>query len=127
MHLIRALHTGTVTGVVAWKLAALAILPAAFCCQAVLAADGQPACCDGKDHGDYCPLNQPDRNGSPDGPQLQTCASPDDALLGLLGLTGFTPETADPQVTLDAGGRAVPSTYPTSTLDLEPVAPPPRA
>lgn len=127
MRLVRALRTGTVTGVIAWKLAALALLPAAFCCQAVLAADGTPACCSGKDHGDFCPLMQAAPAGPQDTPRLETCESPDDALMGLLSLTGFTPETAAPQAGLDESGRAIPSTYSTSSPDRGPLAPPPRA
>ena len=127
MRLVRALRTGTVTGVIVWKLAALALLPAAFCCQAVLAADGTLPCCSGKDHGDYCPLKQATPAGSHDTPRLQTCESFDDALLGLLGLTGFTPETADPQTGLDESGLAFLSTYSASSLDQGPLAPPPRA
>ena len=118
---------GTVTAVIAWKLAALALLPAAFCCQAVLAADGTLACCSGKDHGDYCPLKQAARNAPQDTPELQTCESFDDALIGLLSLTGFTPETSDPQAGLSASGRAFQSTYSTAALDAAPLSPPPRA
>ena len=127
MRLVRALRTGTVTGVIAWKLAALALLPAAFCCQAMLAAGGALPCCSGDGHGDYCPLKQAAPAAPQDGPKLQTCESPGDALLGLLSLTGFTPETSDPQTRLAESGRAVQSTYSTSSLAQEPLAPPPRA
>lgn len=127
MRVVRALRTGTVTGVVAWKLATLALLPAAFCCQAVLAADGPRACCNGKDHGDFCPLKQPDRSGAPDGPQLEACESFEDALIGLLSLTGFTPETSELQASLDAGDRIAAVANSAIALDRAPPLPPPRA
>lgn len=127
MHLVRTLRTGTVTGVIAWKLTALALLPAAFCCQAVLAADGGRACCEGKDHGDFCPLDRADRGKAPDGPGMETCESLDDALIGLLSLTGFTPETPDPQAALDAGSRFTPAGSSVIDLDRAPPPPPPRA
>ena len=128
MHLVRALRTGTVTGVIVWKLAALALLPAAFCCQAVLdAGDGARACCDGKDHGDFCPLSKSTPSVPSDGPRLQTCESLDDALLGLLSLTGFTPESAETQAELAASGRTLPVADSANSLDHTPPSPPPRA
>ena len=128
MHVVRTLRTGTVTGVIVWKLAALALLPAAFCCQAVLnAEDGSRACCAGKDHGDFCPLSESSRSGPADGPRLQACESFDDALLGLLGLTGFTPESSDLQPGLAASGRSVPVADSALSFDRTPPSPPPRA
>ena len=128
MHLVRALRTGTVTGVIVWKLVALALLPAAFCCQAVLNADGGGrACCDGKEHGDFCPLSKSRGSGPSDVPQLQTCDSLDDALLGLLSLTGFTPESAEAQAELAASGRTTPVADSANSLDRAPPSPPPRA
>ena len=49
MRSVRALRSGAIAAVIAWKLAALALLPAALCCQAVMAADDTavPACCEG--------------------------------------------------------------------------------
>ena len=88
----RTLRTATVTAVIAWKLVVLALLPAAFCCQAVLDGGGRP-CCEGKDHGDFCPL-KPTRSAAPDGPRMQTCDSFDSALIGLLSLTGVVRGTA---------------------------------
>ena len=75
MRSVRALRTGTAAAVIAWKRAALAALPAAFCCQAVLdAGGGGRPCCEGKDHGDSCPLNRTARSGASDGPRMQTRA-----------------------------------------------------
>lgn len=125
MRSVRTLRTGTVAGVIAWKLAALALLPAAFCCQAVL-ADGALPCCEGRDHGDFCPLNRADPAGASDADRLQACESFDDALLGLLGLTGFTPEppaTATPPAASGLLARRAHSPVP---LDHTPPSPPPR-
>ena len=128
MHLVRTLRTGAATGVIAWKLIALALLPAAFCCQAMLAADGTLACCKGTDHGAYCPLQQAARDASShDGPQLQTCETSDDALLGLLSLTGFTPESAAPLASLDVGAVQPPAGDSGASLHPTPPSPPPRA
>lgn len=127
MHLVRAFRNGTVAGVIAWKLVALALLPAAFCCQAVLAADGSLACCKGTDHGAYCPLKQASRGGPQDTPQLQTCETSDDALLGLLSLTGFTPEAAEPLASLDAGALLPAAAAYAASFDRIPPSPPPRA
>lgn len=127
MHLVRALRTATVTGVIAWKLVALALLPAAFCCQAVLDADGAArACCNGKDHGDYCPLSKSMPSGPSDSPQLQTCTSLDDALLGLLSLTGFTPESTELHSRLAESGRTMPVTSFAISFEHAPPSPPPR-
>lgn len=127
MRSVRTLRTGTVAGVIAWKLAALALLPAAFCCQAVLADSGRALpCCEGRDHGDFCPLNRADRTDASDAARLQTCESFDDALIGLLGLTGFTPEpptTATPPAASGLLARGAHSVVP---LDHTPPSPPPR-
>lgn len=94
---MRALRTRTVVAVLAWKLAALALLPAALCCRAVLVADssGTPACCEGGDHGAMCPLKRAAQSaaGAEEGqPRMLGCGSLEDALRGLLSLTGFTPD-----------------------------------
>ena len=105
MRSVRTLRTGTVTAVIAWKLTVLALLPAALCCRAAMAADGTavPACCEGGEHGAMCPLKRghADETDTPRGqPRMTGCNSLDDALIGLLGLTGFTPDSfelaADP-------------------------------
>ena len=128
MRSVRTLRTGTVAAVVVWKLAALALLPAAFCCQAVLAADGgvRP-CCEGRDHGDFCPLKRATHPGTPDGSRLQTCDSFDDALIGLLSLTGFTPESSARPPAPDASGRPVQTGNPVTPFHHTPPSPPPRA
>ena len=127
MRSVRTLRTGTVAGVIAWKLAALALLPAAFCCQAVL-ADGGGAlpCCEGRDHGDFCPLNRADRDGASDADRLQACESFDDALLGLLGLTGFTPEPPATATPPAASGLLARHAHAPVPLDHTPPSPPPR-
>ena len=127
MYFVRALRTGTVTGVIVWKLVALALLPAAFCCQAVLNADGGGrACCEGKDHGDFCPLSKNTRSGPSDSPQLQTCESLDDALLGLLSLTGFTPESTELPSHLAVSGPVMAVTSFAISFEHTPPSPPPR-
>ena len=127
MRSVRTLRTGTVA-VVAWKLAALALLPAAFCCQAVLAGDGGALpCCEGKDHGDFCPLKRAAHPGASDGPRMQTCDSFDDALIGLLSLTGFTPESSARPPAPDASGRSVQTGNPVTPFPHAPPSPPPRA
>lgn len=101
MRTVRTFRTGTVVAVIAWKLSALALLPAALCCRAVMmtADDGAgpaPACCAGGEHGAACPM----KRAAPDGdaeaqesrPRMAGCDSLDDALVGLFGLTGFTPD-----------------------------------
>ena len=128
MRSVRTLRTGTVAAVVVWKLAALALLPAAFCCQAVLAADGgvRP-CCEGRDHGDFCPLKRAAHPGASDGPRLQTCDAFDDALIGLLSLTGFTPESSARPPAPEANGRPVQTGNPVTPFPHAPPSPPPRA
>lgn len=132
MRSVRISRAGTVAAVIAWKLTVLALLPAALCCRAAITADGASvaACCEGGEHGAMCPLKRghADETDPPrDQPRMAGCDSLDDALIGLLGLTGFTPDsfelTADPA----AAGRVG---------DLRPAAdsfvgllgpPPPRA
>ena len=94
---MRVLRTRTVVAVLAWKLAALALLPAALCCRAVLVADGSatPVCCEGGEHGSMCPLKRAAESATDAGedqPRMMGCGSLEDALLGLLNLTGFTPD-----------------------------------
>lgn len=125
MRSVRTLRTGTVAGVIAWKLAALALLPAAFCCQAVLADGGRP-CCEERDHGDFCPLNRADPAGASDADRLQACESFDDALLGLLGLTGFTPEPPATATPPAASGLLARRDHSLVPLDHTPPSPPPR-
>lgn len=105
MRSVRTFRTGTVAAVIAWKLAALALLPAALCCQAVMIADGTAvaACCEGGEHGAMCPMKRgrtEQAGAAEDQPRMVGCNSLDDALIGLLGLTGFTPDafelSADP-------------------------------
>lgn len=129
---VRTLRTGTVAAVIAWKLAALTLLPAALCCQAVMVAEGSaaPACCEGGEHGAMCPMKRAasnDQRARESQPRMVGCDSLDDALLGLLNLTGFTPDafewTAGP-------GLLEPVTdtrYPASSLTGAPSPPPPRA
>ena len=95
-----SLRTGAVVAVVAWKLAALALLPAALCCRAVLTAGGAavPACCEGGEHGAACPMKRAgteETGAAPDQPRMAGCDSPDDALIALLSLTGFTTDSFD--------------------------------
>ncbi len=129
---MRALRTRTVVAVLAWKLAALALLPAALCCRAMLVADGgaMPACCEGGDHGAMCPLKRAAQSAAEseeDRPRMVGCGSLEDALLGLLSLTGFTPdETARPAAPAAIGLLAAAGDSATS-FALTPPSPPPRA
>lgn len=134
MRSVRTFHTGTVAAVIAWKLVALALLPAALCCQAVMVADGtaMPACCEGGEHGAMCPMKRAAGNESAgaaaeDQQRMVGCKSLDDALVGLLGLAGFTPDvfelSADPAHTdrvTDIRDAAV-------SFARSPSPPPPRA
>ncbi len=126
MRSVRTFRTGTAAAVIAWKLAVLALLPAAFCCQAVLDGGVRP-CCEGNDHGDFCPLKRAAPSGAADGPRMQTCESFDDALMGLLSLTGFTPESSAPPPAPDASGRPMQTGNPATPLQHAPPSPPPRA
>lgn len=134
MRSVRTLRTGTVAVVMAWKLAALALLPVAFCCQAAMAAaDGAVhACCEGGEHGALCPMKRTgrdDRDADPqDGrPRLVGCDSLDDALVGLLGLTGFTPGAVGWTAGLDPLERLAEARSAAASPAGAPSHPPPRA
>lgn len=134
---LRNLRTGAIAGVIAWKLTALALLPAALCCQAVMDPGAPLACCEGESHGAMCPMEKsPNRAADPsdetntDEPaqaRMIGCNTLDDALIGLVSLTGFTPDAfalaADPAVT----GRVVPTHDAAASISGDPHAPPPRA
>ena len=110
MRSVRPFRTGTVAAVIAWKLAVLALLPAALCCRAAMAADGTavPACCEGGEHGAMCPLQRghaDETDPPPDQPRMAGCNDLDDALIGLLGLTGFTPDSFELTTDPAAAGR----------------------
>ena len=115
MRPVRSSRTGTVAAVIAWKLTVLALLPVALCCRAAMAGDGTavPACCEGGEHGAMCPLKRghADDEATPplDQPRMAGCNTLDDALVGLLGLAGFTPDafelTADPAAAGRVGDR----------------------
>lgn len=129
----RTFRTGTVAAVIAWKLVALALLPAALCCQAMMVADGTTgvsACCGGGEHGAMCPMKRAGRTDEQDtardAPRMIGCNSLDDALVGLLNLTGFTPDafewTAGPALL----ERITETRYRTVALAGAPPPPPPR-
>ncbi len=124
----RTFHTRTVAAVIAWKLAALALLPAAFCCHAMFHAEGgvRP-CCEGTHRGDFCPLERAAEATDPDIPRLQTCDSFDDALIGLLSQTGFTPESSAPPPAPVASSRLPQAGQLVTPCYHTPPAPPPRA
>ncbi len=120
MRSVRPFRTGTVAAVIAWKLTVLALLPAALCCRAAMAADGTAAhaCCEGGEHGAMCPLklgHDDETDPPPEQPRMAGCNAFDDALIGLLGLAGFTPDsfelTADPAAAgrVADGGQAADS------------------
>ena len=137
MRSLRNLRAGTVAGVIAWKLTALALLPVALCCQAAMDPAAPLACCEGEDHGTMCPMDKsPNRAADPSGhphtgeagqARMIGCSSLDDALVGLVSLTGFTPDAftlaANPAVT----GRVVPTHDAAVSFAGIPHAPPPRA
>ena len=129
---MRTLRTRTVVAVLAWKLTALALLPAALCCRAVLVADdsAMPACCEGGDHGAMCPLKrapQPAPETEEDRQRMEGCGSLEDALLGLLSLTGFTPdEPARPAAPAALGLLSSPGES-AASFARTPPSPPPRA
>ena len=133
MRAVRTFRTGTVAAVIAWKLAALAVLPAALCCQAVMVADGAavPACCEGGEHGAMCPMKPGGRTEETDAtrgqPRMIGCSSFDDALLGLLSLTGFTPDALEWTVGPGRLERIVQPRYAAVSLVGAPSPPPPRA
>ena len=128
---MRALRTRTVVAVLAWKLAALALLPAALCCRAVLVADdsAMPACCEGGDHGAMCPLKRAAPSAvaaGEDQPRMAGCGSLEDALLGLLSLAGFTPgESARLAAPAALGLLASPGES-AASFPRTPPSPPPR-
>lgn len=125
---MRALRTRTVVAVLAWKLAALALLPAALCCRAVLVADGSatPACCEGGDHGAMCPLKRAAETDE-DRPRMAGCESLEDALLGLLNLTGFTPDESVGLTAPVALGLLASPGESAASFAHTPPSPPPRA
>ena len=131
MRSVRTLRTGLAAAVVAWKLAALALLPAALCCRAVMAAEGTaaPACCAGSEHGASCPMRggAEETDAAPQQPRIAGCGSLDDALVGLLGLTGFTPDACGWTAGPERGGRVTEARYAAASLAGVPPAPPPRA
>ncbi len=132
MRPVRTFRTGTVAAVIAWKLAALAVLPAALCCRAVMVADAAvPACCEGSEHGAMCPMK---RGGSTEEtdptreqPRMIGCNSLDDALSGLLGLTGFTPDAFEWAAAPGRLERMAQPRYAAVSLAGAPSPPPPRA
>ncbi len=143
MRSLRPFRTGTVAAVIVWKLAALTLLPAALCGQAVMAADGTavPTCsCEGGEHGARCPMKRAadaghgghgDAHGDADAqanrPRMVGCNSLDEALLGMVSVTGFTPDTfelvSDPLST----DRVVEIRHGPRSLVVAPSPPPPRA
>ena len=129
---MRALRARTVVAVLAWKLAALALLPAAICCRAVLVADGSavPACCEGGEHGSMCPLKQAAESTTDAGenqPRMMGCGSLEDALLGLLSLTGFTPDETVRLAAPAATGLLAWAGDSAASFVRTPPSPPPRA
>lgn len=134
MRSVRTLRTGTVAAVMAWQVAALALLPVAFCCRAAMTADDSAvhACCEGGEHGAMCPMKRTggdDRDADPqDGrPRMVGCDSLDDALVGLLGLTGFTPGAVEWTAGLDPLERLTEARPAAASLAGAPTHPPPRA
>ena len=146
MRSVRALRTGTIAAVIAWKLVALALLPAALCCRAVMVADGTaaPVCCEGGEHGAMCPMKrgrteqagavedhpraaEDHPRAAENQPRMVGCNSLDDALLGLLNLTGFTPDAFD--LAADPGhlDRVTDTRYAAASFAGAPSPPPPRA
>ena len=141
MRSLRNLRTGAVAGVIAWKLTALGLLPAALCCQAVMDVAGPLPCCEGESHGAMCPMasspnraahsshvgSEPDRTDQTGQVRMMGCNSLDDALIGLVSLTGFTPDAftlaADPVVV----GRLLPTRDVAASFAAAPHKPPPRA
>ena len=130
----RTFRTGTVAAVIAWKLAALAVLPVALCCQAVMVADGAavPACCEGGEHGAMCPMKRAagsdrDADAPENLPRMIGCSSLDDALIGLLSLTGFTPDVFEWAAVPGRLERIAELRYAAASLVGAPSPPPPRA
>lgn len=134
MRSVRTFRTGTVAAVIVWKVAALAVLPAALCCQAVMVADGAavPACCAGGEHGAMCPMKRaPGSDRDADAPQnlprMIGCSSLDDALIGLLSLTGFTSDVFEWAAVPGRLERIAELRYAAASLVGAPLPPPPRA
>ena len=133
MRAVRTFRTGTVAAVIAWKLAALAVLPAALCCQAVMAAEGAavPACCEGGEHGAMCPMKRgggaEETDSTRGQPRMIGCSSLDDALIGLLSLTGFTPDAFEWAAAPGRLERIAQPRYAAVSLVGAPSPPPPRA
>ena len=139
MRSVRALRTGTIAAVIAWKLVALALLPAALCCRAVMVADGTaaPVCCEGGEHGAMCPMKRgrTEQAGAVDDhpraaenqPRMVGCNSLDDALLGLLSLTGCTPDAFDLAADPAHVDRVTDTRYAAASFAGAPSPPPPRA
>ena len=134
MHPVRTFRTGTVAAVIAWKLAVLALLPAALCCQAVMVADGAavPACCEGGEHGAMCPMKRSagsdrDADAPENLPRMIGCSSLDDALIGLLSLTGFTPDVFEWTAVPGRLEHIAELRYAAASLAGAPSPPPPRA
>ena len=131
MQSVRHLRAGTVAAVVAWKLAALALLPAALCCRAMMVADAGavPACCQGGTHGAMCPMKRAaaaETGGDRTGPRIVACDSLDDALVGLLSLTGFTPDAFDLANDPRPLDRVAETHHSVLSFDGAPTPPPPR-
>jgi len=132
---MRRVRPGTVAGVLVWKLVALALLPAALCCQAVAVADGTvPACCEGGHEGAACPLalkirsyDDHDRQATHDkNPAIAGCELLDDALLEMVSLTGFIPQAVEFSVPLAESGAVAMSFQGESMFGVGPLLPPPR-
>jgi len=134
MRCVCTCRTGTVAAVIAWKLAALALLPAALCCQAMMIADeaSVPACCEGGEHGAMCPMKRDagsDRNADAreNLPRMIGCNSLDDALIGLLSLSGFTSDVFEWTAVPARLERIAQHRYAAASLADAPSPPPPRA
>ena len=139
MRSVRTCRYGTVAAVVAWKLAALALLPVALCCQAMMSADRAAliACsCEGGVHGAVCPMKRAaradhdgdhgDADAQANGPRIIGCNSLDDALVGLFGLTGFTPDAFEWAAGPEPRERITEARYAAASAADAPSPPPPR-
>ena len=138
MRSVRTCRNGTVAAVIAWKLAALALLPAALCCQAMMTADGAAAIacfCEEGEHRAMCPMKRAAHGGAAHGdadaqanpPRMIGCNSLDDALVGLFGLTGFTPDAFEWTTGPATRERVTEARYAATSLADPPSPPPPRA
>ena len=145
MHSVRVSRGATVVAVVVWQFTALVLLPAALCRHAAVAHDAEdvPACCKGAHHGAACPMSRgsaaghgaemdhgPARRDSvgmnAGHPRLHTCHVLDDTLIGLLGLTAFTPDTFRVACDPAAAGRVTDAGESAVSLHTPPATPPPR-